>query len=54
MTPYVLYFQYFQKDVPARFESDPEEVMNLAFSLKINHKKMKEGLTIICVQLPSF
>ena len=42
MTLYVLYFQYFQKDMPARFESDPEEVMNLAFSLKINHKKMKK------------
>ena len=42
MTLCVLYFQYFQKDMPARFESDPEEVMNLAFSLKINHKKMKK------------
>ena len=35
-------FQYFQKDMPARFESDPEEVMNLAFSIKINQKKMKK------------
>ena len=34
--------QYFQKDMPARFESDPEEVMNLAFSIKINQKKMKK------------
>ena len=28
--------------MPAKFESDPEEVINLAFSLKINHKKMKK------------
>ena len=28
--------------MPARFESDPEEVMNLAFSIKINQKKMKK------------
>ena len=35
-------FQYFQKEMPAKFESDPEMVMSLAFSLKINAKKMKK------------
>ena len=34
--------QYFQKDMPTKFESDPETIFNLAFSLKINHKKMKK------------
>ncbi len=33
--------QYFQKDMPTKFETDPEQVFNLAFSLKINQKKMK-------------
>ena len=34
--------QYFQKDMPAKFEADPEGVINLAFSIKINQKKMKK------------
>ena len=34
--------QYFQKDMPASFEADPEGVINLAFSIKINQKKMKK------------
>lgn len=34
--------RYFQKDMPAKFEADPESVMSLAFSLKINGKKMKK------------
>lgn len=34
--------QYFQKDMPANFDSDPEGVINLAFSIKINQKKMKK------------
>lgn len=33
--------QYFQKDMPSQFEADPESVINLAYSIKINHKKMK-------------
>jgi hypothetical protein len=28
--------------MPARFEADPEAVISLAFSLKINQKKMKK------------
>ena len=28
--------------MPANFESDPDEVINLAFSLKINQKRMKK------------
>jgi len=27
--------------MPAKFEGDPEGVINLAFSIKINQKKMK-------------
>ena len=37
-----MFLQYFQKDMPARFEADPESVITLAFSLKINQKKMKK------------
>ena len=36
------FLQYFQKEMPAKFEADPETVMALAFSLKINQKKMKK------------
>ena len=28
--------------MPAKFEADPEGVINLAFSIKINQKKMKK------------
>ena len=28
--------------MPAKFETDPEGVINLAFSIKINQKKMKK------------
>ncbi|XP_059093741.1 ecotropic viral integration site 5 ortholog-like isoform X1 [Tigriopus californicus] len=34
--------RYFQRDMPTKFETDPETVFNLAFSLKINQKKMKK------------
>jgi len=34
--------RYFQKDMPANFEADPEGVIHLAFSIKINQKKMKK------------
>ncbi len=33
--------QYFQKDMPTKFETDPEPVFALAYSVKINQKKMK-------------
>ena len=38
----LLLLQYFQKDMPANFEADPEGVIHLAFSIKINQKKMKK------------
>lgn len=38
----LLILQYFQKDMPANFEADPEGVIHLAFSIKINQKKMKK------------
>jgi len=34
--------RYFQKEMPAFFEADAEGVINLAFSIKINQKKMKK------------
>jgi len=33
--------KYFQKEMPVRFESDPEIIFNMAFNIKINQKKMK-------------
>ena len=38
----LFFLQYFQKDMPAFFEADAEGVINLAFSIKINQKKMKK------------
>lgn len=35
-------FQFFQKEIPQRIESDPESLFNLAFAMKINTKKMKK------------
>lgn len=34
--------QFFQKEIPQRIESDPDSLFNLAFSMKINTKKMKK------------
>ncbi|XP_040583070.1 ecotropic viral integration site 5 ortholog isoform X3 [Lepeophtheirus salmonis] len=34
--------RYFQKDMPAKFDAEPNNVFDLAFSLKINQKKMKK------------
>lgn len=35
-------FQYFQRDLPAKFEGDPEGYFSLAYSLRYNVKKMKK------------
>lgn len=37
-----LLLQYFQKDLPELVERDPENLFNLAFSMKINTKQMKK------------
>jgi hypothetical protein len=37
-----LYFQFFQKELPGRAEADPEHLMNIAYSMKINPKRMKK------------
>ena len=37
----IIYFQYFQKEMPGKFEADPEPIFSMAFNLKINQKKMK-------------
>lgn len=34
--------QYFQKELPGKVESDVEGLFNLAYSIKINQKKMKK------------
>lgn len=34
--------QYFQRDLPAKFEADPECYFSLAYSLRYNPKKMKK------------
>lgn len=34
--------QYFQKELPGKVESDVEGLFNLAYSIKINTKKMKK------------
>lgn len=34
--------QYFQKELPIKVESDVEGLFNLAYSVKINTKKMKK------------
>lgn len=35
-------FQFFQKELPARAEADPEGLLNSAYSIKYNSKKMKK------------
>lgn len=34
--------QYFQKDLPPRAEEDPDGLMNMAYNIKLNSKKMKK------------
>lgn len=35
-------FQYFQKELPAKAESEPEALMQSAYNMKYNAKKMKK------------
>lgn len=35
-------FQYFQKELPTHAESDPDSLMNTAYEVKYNAKKMKK------------
>lgn len=42
LIPNFLSLQYFQKDLPEIVERDPEQLFNLAFSMKINTKQMKK------------
>ena len=37
-----LSLQYFQKEMPSKFESDPEAVFDRAFAQKLNQKRMKK------------
>lgn len=41
LTP-TLSIQFFQKDLPERVQNDPENLFNIAFTIKINTKKMKK------------
>lgn len=34
--------QFFQKDLPPRAEADPDGLMLLAYSMKLNPKRMKK------------
>ncbi|KAK3921271.1 Ecotropic viral integration site 5-like protein [Frankliniella fusca] len=34
--------KYFQKDLPPRAEEDPDSLMNMAYNIKLNSKKMKK------------
>ena len=42
MTPRFPLVQYFQKEMPSKFDSDPEPVFSMAYGLKLNHKKMRK------------
>lgn len=37
-----VYSQFFQKELPARAEADPETLLNAAYNIKYNTKKMKK------------
>ena len=38
----LLRFQFFQKELPTRADADPDSLMVLAYSMKLNAKKMKK------------
>jgi len=40
--PFFFPLQYFQKEMPSRFEADPDAIFALAYAMKINQKKMKK------------
>lgn len=43
LSVFLLFFlQYFQKELPSKAEADPEGLMQLAYSMKYNAKKMKK------------
>ena len=35
-------FQYFQKELPPKAEANPDKLMNAAYEIKINMKRMKK------------
>lgn len=35
-------FQFFQKDLPPRADADPEGLMNVAYNVKYNAKRMRK------------
>lgn len=39
---FFFFLQFFQKELPGRVEADPEAFFNLAYSIKINTKRMKK------------
>lgn len=38
----IFIFQFFQKDLPVRADADPEALMNLAYGVKFNAKRMQK------------
>lgn len=39
---FTFFFQFFLKELPERVAADPDHLMTLAFSMKINPRKMKK------------
>ena len=35
-------FQYFQKEMPSKFDADPDRVFDEAYGVRLNYKKMKK------------
>ena len=38
----LLPFQYFQKEMPSKFDADPDRVFDEAYGVRLNYKKMKK------------
>lgn len=36
------FFKFFQKELPSRADANPDPLMNLAYSMKLNPKRMKK------------
>ena len=39
---YLLPMQYFQKEMPSKFDADPDRVFDEAYGVRLNYKKMKK------------
>ena len=39
---YLLPIKYFQKEMPSKFDADPDRVFDEAYGVRLNYKKMKK------------